>query len=109
MKKTRSRMVSTLVTAIGGALLFVPMVPQGVAAPAYAQAAPAQQQAQQTVMGLVAKDQAGRYVLQDTTGTTYQLTDQDAAKKYEGKKVKVTGAVDPQSKTIRVAQIAPAS
>jgi len=38
----------------------------------------------------------------------YQLDDQDSAKKYEGKKVMVTGSVDSSSSTIHVTRIKPA-
>ena len=45
-------------------------------------------------------------VLQDSIGeSTYQLDDQRQAKGFEGKSVKVTGAVDPVTKTIHVAKI----
>ena len=52
----------------------------------------------------------GKFVLKDAaTQTTYTLDDQDRAKQYEGKTVKVTGKLDSSSNTIRVASIEPGS
>lgn len=46
------------------------------------------------------------FLLQDSIGeSTYQLDDQRQAKGFEGKSVKVTGSVDPVTKTIHVARI----
>jgi hypothetical protein len=45
-----------------------------------------------------------KYILADTVhGKVYQLSDQDAAKKYPGQKVKVTGTLNGE--TIEVASI----
>ena len=44
-----------------------------------------------------------------TTKTTYQLDDQDKAKQFLGKDVKVTGILDAASGTIRVTRIEPAA
>lgn len=69
-----------------------------------------QQEAQQrTTTGKIAKSDDGKYVLVDTSGTTYQLDDQDNAKKFEGKIVKVSGTVDSSSNTIHVTEIKPAA
>ena len=38
---------------------------------------------------------------------TYHLDDQAKAKKYEGKKVRVTGTLDTQSNTIQISEIEP--
>jgi hypothetical protein len=63
----------------------------------------------QTFNGKISKS-GGKYVLKDTaTQTTYTLDDQDRAKQYEGKTVKVTGSLDSSSNTIRVASIEPGS
>ena len=63
----------------------------------------------QTFTGKVAKA-GGKYVLKDeATRTTYTLDDQDQAKQFEGKSVKVTGKLDTSSNTIRVATIEPGS
>ncbi len=64
---------------------------------------------QQTFMGKIAKS-GGKYVLKDTAHKmTYALDDQSRAKDFEGKSVKVTGILDTQSNTIRVAVIEPGS
>lgn len=63
----------------------------------------------QTFTGKIAKA-GGKYVLKDeATKTMYTLDDQDQAKKFEGKAVKVTGKLDAASNTIRVAAIEPGS
>ena len=68
-----------------------------------------QQSDSQTFKGKIAKAD-GKLVLQDeVSGATYSLDDQDRAKSFAGKSVKVTGKLDPQTNTIRVASIEPAS
>jgi len=77
-----------------------------------AQQAPAQDQTQkdsQTTTGKIAKSDDGKYVLVDSAGTMYQLDDQSAAKKFDGKTVKVSGTVDTSSNTIHVTEIKPAA
>ncbi len=55
----------------------------------------------QTFAGTIAK--AGdKYVLQDTSGTTYDIDRQDLVKSHEGKKVRINGTLDPDGKTIHV-------
>jgi Protein of unknown function (DUF5818) len=50
-----------------------------------------------------------KLVLQDSaTGQSYQLDDQDKAKQFEGKNVKVTGTMDPATNSLHVADIAAA-
>lgn len=69
----------------------------------------AQQQSDQQVTGKIAKsNDTGKYVLVDSSGTMYQLDDQDSAKKYNGKKVMVTGSIDSSGSTIHVTNIKPA-
>lgn len=63
---------------------------------------------QKVITGRIAKSNDGKYVLTASSGTMYQLDDQDVAKKYEGKKVKVTGSVDSTDSTIHVRHIRPA-
>ena len=58
----------------------------------------------QTVTGTVAKV-AGKYVLQTTDNVTYALDDQDKAKPYEGKRVKVTGTLDRSTGILRISSI----
>jgi uncharacterized protein YdeI (BOF family) len=63
----------------------------------------------QTFAGKIAKS-GGKLVLKDSTSqSTYALDDQDKAKQFEGQKVKITGTLDEQSKTIRITSIAPES
>ena len=63
----------------------------------------------QTFTGKIAKA-GGRYVLKDMTNKmTYLLDDQDKAKQFEGKSVKVTGMLDTATNTIRIAAIEPGS
>jgi uncharacterized protein YdeI (BOF family) len=72
-------------------------------------AAQQQSQSDQQVTGKIVKsNDDGKYVLVDSSGTMYQLDDQNSAKKYEGKKVMVTGSLDSSSSTIHVTRIRPA-
>ena len=50
----------------------------------------------------------GKYVLKTDSGT-YQLDDQDKAKQYEGKQVKVNGSLDNSTSMLHVTDISPAS
>jgi len=70
----------------------------------------AQQQSQtsQEITGKIAKSNDGKFVLVESSGTMYQLDDQDAAKKYESRKVIVSGTVDTSGSTIHVTSIKPA-
>lgn len=58
--------------------------------------------------GTIVKD-GGKLVLKDMTNATYQLDDQQQAKNYQGKTVKITGSLDASSNTIHVAKIELAS
>jgi len=63
----------------------------------------------QTFTGKVTKS-GSKYLLKDeATRTSYTLDDQDRAKQFEGKSVKVTGKLDATSNTIVVATIEPGS
>jgi hypothetical protein len=64
---------------------------------------------QQTITGKIAKLDNGQYVLVDSSGTVYQLDDQNAAQKFTGKSVSVSGTVDGKSNTIHVTEIKEAS
>jgi uncharacterized protein YdeI (BOF family) len=48
------------------------------------------------------KKTGDKYVLQDASGTTYDVDRQDLVKKYEGQKVRINGTLDPDGKTIHV-------
>jgi hypothetical protein len=69
---------------------------------------PQQSQSAQRVTGKIEKSNDGKYVLVESSGTMYQLDDQDSAKKYEGRKVMVTGSMDSTGSTIHVTHIRPA-
>jgi uncharacterized protein YdeI (BOF family) len=60
------------------------------------------QQAQvQTFAGTIVK--AGdKYVLQDASGTSFDVDRQDLVKSHEGKKVRINGTLDADGKTIHV-------
>lgn len=47
----------------------------------------------------------GKYALQGEDGKTYDLDDQDKAKEFDGKAVKVTGSLDEENMTIHVKEI----
>jgi uncharacterized protein YdeI (BOF family) len=74
--------------------------------PSQQQAAPdAQSQSQQaqvqTFAGTIIKP-GDKYVLQDASGTNYDIDRQDLVKSHEGKKVRINGTLDPDGKTIHV-------
>ena len=70
---------------------------------------PSSQQSARSFEGKIQKS-GDKLVLQDSaSGTSYQLDDQDKAKQYEGKNVKVMGTVDSASNTLHVIDITAAS
>jgi len=63
------------------------------------------QQATQKFQGTIVKSKT-KYILQDrASGATYQLDNQDEAKKFAGKDVTVSGTLDPSTNTIQVSDI----
>lgn len=76
-----------------------PLPPPQPDPPAQQQAQPApgaqaqQQPATQIFTGTIVKDRE-KYVLKVSGGTSYQIDDQDKARMYEGKQVKVVGTLD---------------
>lgn len=68
----------------------------------------AQQQAHQPsqeFQGTIEKQET-KYVLEDkASGAMYQLDNQDKAKEFADKDVKVTGTLDPSTNTIEVSEI----
>jgi hypothetical protein len=58
----------------------------------------------QSVSGTVMKV-AGKYVLETADNLAYQLDDQDKARQYEGKRVRVTGTLDRTTGIIHVTSI----
>jgi Protein of unknown function (DUF5818) len=68
-------------------------------------AAPAAQETEaQSFTGKI-MNHDGKYALHGEDGKTYQLDDQDKAKNFDGKDVKVTGTLDEETMTIHVSQI----
>jgi uncharacterized protein YdeI (BOF family) len=66
-----------------------------------------QNQASQPMSGTIVKEK-GKLVLKDSaSGTSYKLDDQDKAKQFEGKQVKVTGKLDSSTNQIHVENIEP--
>jgi cytoskeletal protein RodZ len=55
----------------------------------------------QTFSGTVMK-QGDKYVLKDDSGKTYDIDHQDEVKKFEGKRVRVQGTLDPSTNKIMV-------
>jgi len=83
------------------------------AAPIQSSAAQAQtqpqQKAAQTFTGEIWMS-SGEYVFVDqSTNAVYKLNNQDKAKEFAGKAVKITGTLDARSKTIEVQDIQPAA
>jgi hypothetical protein len=73
--------------------------------PAQSANPPAQQQpAAQTFTGTIVKD-GGRYVLKVSSNSAYQLDDQDRAKQYEGKEVKIAGTLDANGNSLHITSI----
>jgi hypothetical protein len=64
----------------------------------------AQETEAQTFTGQI-MNHDGKFALQGEDGKSYQLDDQDKAKEFDGKNVKVTGSLDEESMTIHVNQI----
>ncbi len=72
---------------------------------ASAQAQLQTKQPSQEFQGTIEK-RGTKYILADkASGANYQLSDQDKAKQYYGKDVKVTGTLDPSTNTIDVSAI----
>jgi hypothetical protein len=71
-----------------------------------AQPAPAQPQppAAQTYTGTIVKDGAS-YVLKVSSNSVYQLDDQEKARQYEGKQVKIGGTLDPNGSRLHIISI----
>jgi hypothetical protein len=66
------------------------------------------QASRQRVMGIIVR-QGEKYVLKAGDNTTYQLDDQDRARRYQDKQVMVVGRLDPDSNTFHIESIELAS
>ncbi len=119
MKKVSSLLVLTTLFVVFGVPLNAAPMPAN-AGPQQDSAQPQQDRAQPQMpandsdkatvfTGKVMKSK-GQYVLMDAaTKATYALDDQEKAKAYNGKTVKVTGTLETASNTIRIANIEPAA
>ena len=58
----------------------------------------------QTFKGTIVKD-GSRYVLKGSSNSAYQLDDQEKAKQYEDKDVKLVGSVDKNNHSVRIISI----
>jgi hypothetical protein len=58
----------------------------------------------QTFKGTIVKD-GNRYVLKVSSNSVYQLDDQEKAKQYEGRQVKIGGALDANGSSLHVISI----
>jgi hypothetical protein len=76
----------------------------GQSANTAAQEPPQQPLAAQTLTGTIIKD-GSRYVLKVSSSSTFQLDDQDRARPYEGKQVKVAGTLDANGNSLHVISI----
>jgi hypothetical protein len=82
--------------------------PQDQAGAGQQQQQPVDSQSARSFQGKIAKS-GDKLVLQDSaTSQSYQLDDQDKAKQFEGKSVKVTGTMDSTTNTLHVVDIASA-
>jgi DNA-nicking Smr family endonuclease len=63
-----------------------------------------QESSAQVFTGTIVKDES-RYVLKAADGASYQLDNQEKAKLYEGKQVKITGNIDTHGRMLHVASI----
>jgi len=63
-----------------------------------------QQPSSQAFTGTIVKD-GSRYVLKVSDNTSYQIDDQDKAKLFEGKQVRIAGSLDAKANMLRVTSI----
>jgi uncharacterized protein YdeI (BOF family) len=75
--------------------------PEAKQAPPDAQAQSPDQSGVQIFSGTVMK-QGNKYVFQDASGTIYDIDHQAEVSKFEGKKVRIHGTLDPTTKMIHV-------
>ena len=100
---------------IGGSLLSEAKLTAQETNPQPSAQAQEEQQKSETFVGTIGQSK-GTLVLKTgyatkdpNTKTTYKLDDQEKAKPYVGKNVKITGTLDASTNTIHVSDIAPAS
>lgn len=109
MKMKKSRFLRLICAAAFTLSMGLLSHPASAQSPAFVRSAHsqarAQQQSVQKFQGTIVKDK-DKYILQDkTSGATYQLDNQDKAKEFAGRDVKVTGTLDPSTNTIQISDI----
>jgi uncharacterized protein DUF5818 len=115
MEEKMKRLLS-IVTLLGITGLGFGLTAAAQNQPGQSPSSSAQQQQQQPPDTQAARSFEGKIskagdklVLQESsTRQAYQLDDQDKAKQFEGKNVKVTATMDPNTNTLHVVDIAPA-
>ena len=70
----------------------------------HSDSAPTQAEPATQFTGTIVKD-GSRYALKVSDSTTYQVDDQERAKTFEGKQVKVSGTLDPRLNILRITSI----
>ena len=106
MGNTNLKYLRTASMALGLALGITPVSPVLLAQ----SQSQDQQKKPQTFVGKVVKDKNGQYglVIDEQAGKGVLLDDQEKAKAFDGKNVKVTGVLDVDKNTIHVTEIQPA-
>jgi len=106
MCNTNLKYLRTASMALGLALGITPVSPVLLAQ----SQSQDQQKKPQTFVGKVVKDKNGQYglVIDEQAGKGVLLDDQEKAKAFDGKNVKVTGVLDVDKNTIHVTEIQPA-
>ena len=114
MKRNQLWIVGSCAIALMlGALQFTPVLnaqsqtPPAAQQPQTPPAAQPDQQKSQVFVGKIVKSKDGRYALltDEQTGKGVFLDDQDKAKGFEGKNVKVTGVLDTAKNLVHVSDI----
>jgi lipopolysaccharide export system protein LptA len=114
MKNSLLRLAGVLIVAAGMVAVSVPADAHQAARDSQQPSAAQQPNDMQTqdakpFSGTIVKEK-GKFVLKDAaTKMSYQLDDQDKAKQFEGKQVKVTGKLDLDTNLIHVENIQPLS
>jgi len=102
--------IATLLGLMGlGINLFAQQTPSSPAASGQTQTQPTDtgNQSARSFEGKISKS-GDKLVLQESsTQTSYQLDDQDKAKQFQGKNVKVMATLDPNTNTLHVVDITP--
>jgi hypothetical protein len=102
--------IAMLGLATGGLSLYAQDMPSSQAPPSTTQQQQVDTQSPATSKsfeGKIAKSGDKLILQESSTGTAYQLDDQDKAKQFEGQSVKMTATLDPNTNTLHVVEIAP--